>query len=664
MADSYVCSGATMRCTMGTSQARLTVLPTRTVFLTGKPQANISDHLSFVNLGAFGRCRSLGYPATASATAAAHGHLTPMPCAHNTPFPWMGGKNDYIIKGDPALLKSSTCQCMWGGTISITDDGQTPSDPVDLSRCAPDVIAQKEVPYCRKMYSSYNPLFSVSQEQIGENAIRAERDFRKLMEESATSYNKASNWLSSPVPKEESQGEEDTKAHTIANNELPIGDSESEILLKGHVSYNEGLPSNDEFSIKESEHSTSIFREWADLSLSIFDYVPLIRNTKATITITIDALIAGLSIGISVGVDKDLRRYLQLNLNSWIGGDYSDLVDFNDIRENKKYKKKIEKLAKKYGKRLCVVKISPSYETGVSQPVYDWLEIGGIYVDLDFQLDKLLEINVGMENLTNISDMANNAYAKISGTLNLPNLELKYGWDSKKIDTNAGFYIEITPQTKHTLIEDGGICVETPLKDDDRPIGLSQIKEEPDPWSKSIYQENKFDTKAVAKVGSSFTYTWQLENLLEKRKSSQMIRNEEVPNLNDYRAAKDQEKNERSILRDKNGLILLEGGNQDQQVLQHAVGENNYATNEVTIIKKGDVVVDSVDPYKKVTPITHSQRTGTSTSYGTGNQGNSSGRQPENQGNSELAEIKRKKARGEKLTEIEQFKLDRYINNS
>ena len=77
-----------------------------------------------VNLAPFGRCRSLGFPATASATAAAHGKLTPMPCMHNTPFPWMGGKNDYIIKGDPALLKSSTCSCMWGGTISITDDGQ------------------------------------------------------------------------------------------------------------------------------------------------------------------------------------------------------------------------------------------------------------------------------------------------------------------------------------------------------------------------------------------------------------------------------------------------------------------------------------------------------------------------------------------------------------
>jgi hypothetical protein len=113
-----------MKCSMGTSQAKLTVLPSRTVFLTGQPMANISDHLSMVNLAPFGKCRSMGFPATASATAANHGSLTPMPCMHNTPFPWMGGKNDYIVKGDPALLKSSSCQCMWGGTISITDDGQ------------------------------------------------------------------------------------------------------------------------------------------------------------------------------------------------------------------------------------------------------------------------------------------------------------------------------------------------------------------------------------------------------------------------------------------------------------------------------------------------------------------------------------------------------------
>ena len=124
MGDSYVCSGAMMKCTMGTSPAVLTVLPVRTVFLAGQPQANISDHQSMVNLAPFGLCRSLAYPATASATAAALGTLTPMPCVHNTPAPWIGGKMDYLVKGQPALLKSCKCQCMWGGTISLTTDGQ------------------------------------------------------------------------------------------------------------------------------------------------------------------------------------------------------------------------------------------------------------------------------------------------------------------------------------------------------------------------------------------------------------------------------------------------------------------------------------------------------------------------------------------------------------
>lgn len=124
MADSYVCSGAMMKCTMGSSPAKLTVLPSRTVFLAGQPQANISDHMSMANLAPFGVCRSLAFPPTASATAAALGTLTPMPCIHNTPMPWMGGKMDTLIKGQPALLKSCKCQCMWGGTITLINNGQ------------------------------------------------------------------------------------------------------------------------------------------------------------------------------------------------------------------------------------------------------------------------------------------------------------------------------------------------------------------------------------------------------------------------------------------------------------------------------------------------------------------------------------------------------------
>lgn len=136
MADSYVTSGATMKCSCGNKTARLTVYPDRTVFLTGKPMANISDHVSMYNIAPFGKCRTTSYPPTGAATAANHGTLTPMPCVPGTISEWLQGKSDYIIKGKPALLKSSYCRCQWGGIITITDDGQTDTGDADLNRVA------------------------------------------------------------------------------------------------------------------------------------------------------------------------------------------------------------------------------------------------------------------------------------------------------------------------------------------------------------------------------------------------------------------------------------------------------------------------------------------------------------------------------------------------
>lgn len=125
MSDSYVCSKAKIKCSCGDKISTLTVFPDRTILLTGEPQANISDHISMRNIAPFGKCHTTRYPATGAATAANHGKLTPMPCVPNTPFPWMGGKNDVLLKGEPALLKTSKCKCIYGGTITITHDGQT-----------------------------------------------------------------------------------------------------------------------------------------------------------------------------------------------------------------------------------------------------------------------------------------------------------------------------------------------------------------------------------------------------------------------------------------------------------------------------------------------------------------------------------------------------------
>lgn len=134
MSDSYVTSKATIKCSCGTKCTVLTVYPDRTVFLTEKPMANVSDHISMYNIASFGRCRTVVYPPTGSATAANHGKLTPMPCVPGTVTEWINGKSDYIIKGKPALLKSSYCRCKWGGIITITNDGQVDTGNPNLDK--------------------------------------------------------------------------------------------------------------------------------------------------------------------------------------------------------------------------------------------------------------------------------------------------------------------------------------------------------------------------------------------------------------------------------------------------------------------------------------------------------------------------------------------------
>ena len=132
--DSYVCSGATLKCSFGDRNSIFRVYPDRTVFLTEQPMANISDHTSMYNIWPFGKCHTVSYPSTGTATAAAHGKLTPMPCVPGTVTEWINGKDDYIIKGKPALLKSAYCKCQWGGIITIIDDGQVDIGNADSNR--------------------------------------------------------------------------------------------------------------------------------------------------------------------------------------------------------------------------------------------------------------------------------------------------------------------------------------------------------------------------------------------------------------------------------------------------------------------------------------------------------------------------------------------------
>jgi uncharacterized Zn-binding protein involved in type VI secretion len=119
-----VASTATLMCSFGTAPSTFNVLPTGKVMGCNKPAATIMDNKPFVNIPPFAMCTSLANPTVASATSAAFGVLTPMPCVPNLPAPWVPGSSTVMIGGKPALNNSSTLNCAYAGVITITVPGQ------------------------------------------------------------------------------------------------------------------------------------------------------------------------------------------------------------------------------------------------------------------------------------------------------------------------------------------------------------------------------------------------------------------------------------------------------------------------------------------------------------------------------------------------------------
>ncbi len=109
-----------LSCSFGMTPSTLNVLPAARV-VSSTPIANIMDKVPFVNIVPFGMCRSLANPTVASATAAAMGTLTPMPCIPVLPGPWVPGSPTVLIGGKPALNNSSKLMCAYAGVISITN---------------------------------------------------------------------------------------------------------------------------------------------------------------------------------------------------------------------------------------------------------------------------------------------------------------------------------------------------------------------------------------------------------------------------------------------------------------------------------------------------------------------------------------------------------------
>lgn len=119
-----VCMGATMMCSFGVAPASLLVSPSTVVLTPAVPSANASHFAPMANLPTFGACSSMANPTVASATAAALGVLTPMPCIPATAAPWIPGTPAVLNGGMPAVDSSCKATCSYGGSISILYPGQ------------------------------------------------------------------------------------------------------------------------------------------------------------------------------------------------------------------------------------------------------------------------------------------------------------------------------------------------------------------------------------------------------------------------------------------------------------------------------------------------------------------------------------------------------------
>lgn len=120
-----VTTGAMLQCPFGTTPCSLVVTDASRPKCGNMLVATIQDMVPSTNIATFGMCQTLSNPQVSTATSSAGGVLTPQPCIPAITAPWAPGSAMMKVKGVPALTNTCTCNCMWGGTISIRNPGNS-----------------------------------------------------------------------------------------------------------------------------------------------------------------------------------------------------------------------------------------------------------------------------------------------------------------------------------------------------------------------------------------------------------------------------------------------------------------------------------------------------------------------------------------------------------
>jgi hypothetical protein len=125
-----VCTSAVMKCMFGAAPSNF-IASQLTVLTSNQGAGVITDIVPGKNIPPFGMCNSPANPAFISATAAAMGTPTPVPCTYVPAGPWVPGVPNVLIGNIPAIDNNCKLGCALGGgapVISITMPGQTTHD--------------------------------------------------------------------------------------------------------------------------------------------------------------------------------------------------------------------------------------------------------------------------------------------------------------------------------------------------------------------------------------------------------------------------------------------------------------------------------------------------------------------------------------------------------
>lgn len=118
MTMSYVVDGAKIKCSKGIGESTLNKPSDWNLELHDKKMLTVADYKPNENVKPFKMCTSPKNPAV-KAAGMKPAHCNPLICKK-----WAKGKNDVYLKGELALNSECILNCMYGGVIEITDDGQ------------------------------------------------------------------------------------------------------------------------------------------------------------------------------------------------------------------------------------------------------------------------------------------------------------------------------------------------------------------------------------------------------------------------------------------------------------------------------------------------------------------------------------------------------------